>query len=277
MIIFPPWRRVSRVMSDYALTIIQHSPLSTDSLYPCLDFSSCMRPFHILPQPHHVTASHRSPSVIPPDGWRTVRKNPGTKQQRSHRIQLSTYVPGLSTPSYLSCILPQPPPLFFCYPVKAKFTPSIQLNLDLSRSLLPLTSVLNTLLAMRCSSILSMYPNHLNTLVHSTRQPLLKCPNHLSTLVHSTRQPLLKFSSSMHFFLYNFINSCRSNQIAQTLHLKIIHYSKHPSFHLSHHTIHIHVKWPWRYYTTLSQSNINRKLLILIFIPTETHTQYYRT
>ena len=47
---------------------------------------------------------------------------------------------------------------------KATFTPSSQPNLRLSRTLHPLTSAINVLLAIQYSSILSTCPNHLNTL-----------------------------------------------------------------------------------------------------------------
>ena len=47
---------------------------------------------------------------------------------------------------------------------KATFTPSIQPNLGLPSTRPPLTSTINTLLAIRYSSILSTCPNHLNTL-----------------------------------------------------------------------------------------------------------------
>ena len=42
---------------------------------------------------------------------------------------------------------------------KATFIPSIQPNLGLPRTRPPLTFAINTLLAIRCSSILSTYPN----------------------------------------------------------------------------------------------------------------------
>ena len=45
---------------------------------------------------------------------------------------------------------------------KATFTTSIQPNLGLPRTRPPLTSSINTLLALRYSSILSTSPNHLN-------------------------------------------------------------------------------------------------------------------
>ena len=60
---------------------------------------------------------------------------------------------------------------------KATYTPSIQPNLGLPRTRLPLTSPINTLRAIGFSSILSTCPNHFNTL-WSALLPYL--PNSLS-------------------------------------------------------------------------------------------------
>ena len=59
----------------------------------------------------------------------------------------STYEPGLSTPSYLSRIVGQPPPSCLCCP-RTIFTPSIQPNLCLPSTRPPLSSTINTLLAI---------------------------------------------------------------------------------------------------------------------------------
>ena len=69
----------------------------------------------------------------------------------------------------------QGPPLFPIFRVlsrslhshssKANFTQSIQPNLGLPHTRLLLASAINTLLAMKYSSILSTCPNHLNTLL----------------------------------------------------------------------------------------------------------------
>ena len=50
----------SHVKSDYAHTIIKHTPLSPYTRNLRFGFQQ-LRPFYILPQPHHVTASHPSP------------------------------------------------------------------------------------------------------------------------------------------------------------------------------------------------------------------------
>ena len=42
-------------------------------------------------------------------------------------------------------------------------------------------------------------------------------------------------------------------------------FPKHPNIHLSNHTIHIYIKQPWRHHTALSQSNINRDIIINIY------------
>ena len=97
---------------------------------------------------------------------------------------------------------------------KATFTPSIQPNLRLPRTRPPLTSAINTLLAIRYSSILSICPNHLNTLWSAL-------------LANSLSIPAL---ISYDLFIPNSIHSRHSNQTSQTLHLKNIPF---PSLHLN--------------------------------------------
>ena len=86
------------------------------------------------------------------------------KQKWSRETHSVTYVPGFSTLSDLSCIVAQPTPSFLYCPRPPLITPSIQPILGLPRNRPPLSSAINTLLAIRYSSILSTCPNHLNTL-----------------------------------------------------------------------------------------------------------------
>ena len=94
---------------------------------------------------------------------------------------------------------------------KATFTPSIQPNLSHPRTRPPLTSVINTLLAIRYSSILSIWANHLNTLWSALLSKYLSIPAFL--------------------FVPNCIHLWHSTQTSQTLHLKNIHV---PSISTSH-------------------------------------------
>ena len=70
----PPSRRCSHVKSDYAHTIIKHTPLSPYTRHLGHDFQK-LSPFHSLSQSHHVTTSHPSPSDNPPERGRAWRKN----------------------------------------------------------------------------------------------------------------------------------------------------------------------------------------------------------
>ena len=97
---------------------------------------------------------------------------------------------------------------------KATFTPSIQPNLGLIRTRLPLTSAINTLLAIRYSSIISICPNYLNTLWSALLANSLSMPG-----------------SPTHLFIPNSIPSRHSNQTSQTLNLQNIHF---PSLSTSH-------------------------------------------
>ena len=90
---------------------------------------------------------------------------------------------------------------------------SIQSNLDLPRTRIPLTSAIYTLLAIRHSSILSTCTNHLNTLWYAL-------------LANSLFHPALLLTSS---FLTPSIRD--TPKTSQTLYLKNIHF---PSLSTSH-------------------------------------------
>ena len=144
-------------MSDNTYIIINIHSL-THILDICvLIFRSCAL-FIVYPNRNmqrHPTALQ----VITTRARGAVRKNTGPIKWplETHSV---IYVPGLSTLSDLLRIdvhrislLPKP-----------TYTPSIQPNLDLPRTRSPLTSAINTLVAIRYSSILSTCPNHLITL-----------------------------------------------------------------------------------------------------------------
>ena len=148
-------------MSDYAHMIIHHTPLSPYTKHLCLD-SQQLHPFYSLPQLHHVTASAPIQARIHQRvEWRFKRTQDQAKM--ACQTKSSTHTPGLSTPSYLSCMSRS----FHRLPLlpKATFAPSIQPNIVLPHTRSTrLTSSFNTLLAIRYSSILSTCQNHLNTL-----------------------------------------------------------------------------------------------------------------
>ena len=107
--------------------------------------------FFSLPQPHHIMASHPSPSDNSPERLRAVeKKNGGIKNS-------IIYICTRDLHSFLtfahcraaSTIIPLLP--------KAIFTPSTQPNLGLSCTRPPLTSAINTLQAIRYASINSLY------------------------------------------------------------------------------------------------------------------------
>ena len=93
---------------------------------------------------------------------------------------------------------------------KATFTPSIQPTLGLPRISPPLTSAINTLLAIRYSSILYIWPNHLNTLWSALLANSLSIPAYLRTSafltpsIHDTPTKLPKhFISRTLTFLFS--------------------------------------------------------------------------
>ena len=139
----------------------QDTPLSPYTWRLSLDFQS-LHPFYSLSQPHHATASLPSPCDNHQSmGGRSERTQGQAKTaawnsfssiwpRALHSFRSFAHCRGASTVIHL---LPN-----------ATFTPSIQPNLGLQRTNPPLTSAINTLLAIRYSSILSTCPNHLNTL-----------------------------------------------------------------------------------------------------------------
>ena len=135
----------------------QGTPLSPYTWLLSLDFQE-LGPFYSLSQPHHVTASLPSPC----DNYQSTGG-------RSERTQCQAKISAWNSFSYIctralhsfrsfahcraaSTVIPLLP--------KATFTPSIQPNIGLPRTRPPLTSGINTLLAIRYASILSTSPNH---------------------------------------------------------------------------------------------------------------------
>ena len=93
---------------------------------------------------------------------------------------------------------------------RANFTQSIQPNLSLPHTRPPLTSAINTVLAIRYSSILSTCPNHLNTLW------------------------TIQLDNSFLFQLFLTIHSWHCHQIYQTLHLKNFNFPSLSTFDTSY-------------------------------------------
>ena len=102
--ILPPSRRVSHVKSDYARTNTQHT-LNIPK-YTRLDLQLWLR-FNSLLQRHRVTVSHPSTGYKPLSSWgrsdKISRTNGCVKLKHLH-----TFAPGISTPSYLLCIVVAP-------------------------------------------------------------------------------------------------------------------------------------------------------------------------
>ena len=117
-----------------------------------------MCPFYSLTlQLHHVTTS--TPLQVITTRAHEGRNTDPSKNRHMKLIQLHMYQGSFQSFTHwctASTVIPLLP--------KATFTPSIQPNLSLPRTCPPLTSAINTLLAIQYSSILSTCPNHLNTL-----------------------------------------------------------------------------------------------------------------
>ena len=85
---------------------------------------------------------------------------------------------------------------------KATFTPSIQPMFGLPRTRPPLTSAINTLLAIRYSSILSTCPNHLNTLWSALLANYFSIP----ALIRTSTFPTLSIRDTHTKLLKHFIS-----------------------------------------------------------------------
>ena len=144
-----------------------------------LIFSSCA--IFSLPQPHLVTASHLPPGDNHQSTGGLSKKSQGTWNSFSYIICTRALHSFLSNAHYRAAftVIPLLP--------KATFTPSIQPNLGLSRTRPP--SAINTLLAIRYSSILSTCPNHLKALWFALVANSLSIP----------------WNSNTHLFIPNFI------------------------------------------------------------------------
>ena len=124
----------------------------------CALIFSCLCPFYRLSQPHHVTASHSSPG-----------HNHQSTRGRSEKTQEEAKMAAWNSFSYI-CTRALHSFRFFAASTAipllptATFTPSIQPDLDLPSTRHPLTSSINTHLAIRYSTSLSTCLNHLNTL-----------------------------------------------------------------------------------------------------------------
>ena len=175
----------------------QDTPLSPYTWHLSFDFQY-LRPFHNLSQPHHVTASHLSPrDNHPSTGGRSERTHVvPSKNGRVKLIQLHSYQGSRLFPIFrraASTVIPLLP--------KATFTPSIQPNLGLPRNRPPLTSAINTLLAIRYPSILSTCPNHLNTLWSDLLAKSLSIP----ALLFIPNSPFAAFIFTENIMIYSYL------------------------------------------------------------------------
>ena len=174
-------------------TIIKIHPLahlldSWASIFSSLPF------FYILSQPHHVTTSLPSPGDNHQiTGGRSERTRCQAKMATWNSF---SYICTRALHSFRSLAHCRAASVISLLP-KATFTPSIQPNLGLPRTRPPLTSAINTHLAIRYSSIVSTCPNHLNThwsalLANSLYVPaLLRTSSFLTLSIRDTPRKLL--------------------------------------------------------------------------------------
>ena len=147
--------------SQITLTQASNIHLVTHILEICFLISSCCVLFSVYP--NRIMSRHPTPlQVITTRAREGGPKEHMAKQKWPLETHSLTFAPGLSTLSYLSRIVSQSQPSFSVS--KATLIPSIQPNIGLPSTRPPLTSDINTLLAIWYSSILSTCPNHLNTL-----------------------------------------------------------------------------------------------------------------
>ena len=162
--------------SQITQTIINIYPLAHVLDICALIFSSCA--FLSLSQQHHVTASHPSPG----DNHRStgaVWKNTGPSKNGS--VKLIQYICTRALHSFRSFAHWRAASTTIPLLSKATFTKYIQLSLGVPRTLLPLTSVIKTLLAIPYSSIVSTCPNYLNTLRSALFANSLSITSHIRT------------------------------------------------------------------------------------------------
>ena len=157
---FPPPSRGSHVKSDNTHTIISIHPIDHIPDICPLIFSSFTL-FTVYP--NSIMKQHPTPlqaiTIRAREGGPKEHRAKQNWQRETHSV---TCVPGLSTLSDLSSIDTQPPPTFLCRPrPPSHHAPSLTLVSSTRR---PLTSAINTLVGIRYSSIISICPNHLNTL-----------------------------------------------------------------------------------------------------------------
>ena len=126
----------------------------------CALIFSCCAIFTV--QPHHVTASHPSPG----DNHQSTRGRSERTQAQANMAEWDSfsYICPRALHSFRSFMHWRAVYTVILLLPKATFTPSIQPNLGLLCTRPPLTSGINTLLAIPYSSILSTCPNLLDTL-----------------------------------------------------------------------------------------------------------------
>ena len=114
----------------------------------------------------NVTVSHPSPCDKPPEHGRVVWKNTGTKKLWVSLKSEWNSIIYICTKALHSLFFAHWRAASIVIPLlpKVTYTPSIQPNIGPSRNRPPLTSAINTVQAIRYSSILSTCLNLLNTL-----------------------------------------------------------------------------------------------------------------
>ena len=119
---------------------------------------SVVAPFYSLSQAHHVTASHPSTG----DNQESMGgQSERTQGQAKMAVWNSfSYTCTRAHPSFQSFVHWHAASTVIPLLRKATFTPSIQPNIGLPCTRPPLTSAINTLLAIRYSSILSTWLSH---------------------------------------------------------------------------------------------------------------------
>ena len=157
----PPPRRGSHFKSDNTHTMINTHPLAHIRDTRDLIFSSCA-PFTVYPNP--IMPRHYAPLQVIITRAREGGPKEKSAKQKMARWNSFSYICTRALHSFRSFALCRATSTVIPLLPKATFIPSIQPNLGLPGTRPSLTSAINTLLAMRYSSILSTCPNHLNTL-----------------------------------------------------------------------------------------------------------------
>ena len=135
---------------------------------------------YLLPTIHPLPHCQIRPCVLPifqsPNRWKAKGGGEKTSPSKRSRIKIQTFTySNLPIHCTLSCSS-----LWnHCYPRP----PSHQPNIGVTCASLPIASSINTLLTIRCSSILSVRRNHLNSL-WSTDSPVILALLHCFSFIN---------------------------------------------------------------------------------------------